>query len=191
MCLIGLLLPFKHKHESRKHKSKSSGHRRSGHRHSGRSRRDEPRRRDKDESKDKSLLTEDAVARLCLSLEQSLIDEQRRWRHQDRLDRLEMDRLGLEREQQSPPPSEEAPPYSFRDDTAARQPTTPEPQYQSGVADSPACRRDSLGAVYCCRNCICARCGSANAKCPTIPELDDTRVRAFTASGAETRRRRA
>jgi hypothetical protein len=185
MCLIGLLLPFKQKKDSRKHTSKSSSHRRSE--RPRRERSERSRRREKDEAKDSTVIAEDALARLCLSLEQSLFDEQQRWRDQDRLDMLERQRLGLERGRA---PSEEAPPYTFRDETA-RQPSS-EPQYQTGVADSPGCRnRDSVGTTTCCRSCVCTRCGSTNSKCPTVPELDDTRVRAFTERGAETPRRRA
>jgi hypothetical protein len=187
MCLIGLLLPFKHKKVPKKHRSKSSSHRRSERPHRERSERSERSRRRKEEAKDAKVIAEDALARLCLSLEQSLLDEQRRWRGQDRLDMLEQQRLGLEPERA---PSEEAPPYTFRDETA-RQPS-PEPQYQTGVAGSPGCRnRDSVATTNCCRSCVCTRCGSANSKCPTVPELDDTRVRAFTERGAETPRRRA
>lgn len=202
MCLIGLLLPFKHKKESssRSHRSKGSSHRRSGrereherpHRNH-RERSERYRRREKDEAKDSAVKAEDALARLCLSLEQSLLDEQRRWRERDRADILERQRLGLEQEHAPP---EEAPPYTFIDETqTARQPVpSPESQYQTGVADSPECRnRDSsVGTANCCRSCVCTRCGSANAKCPTtVPELDGTRIRAFTERGAETPRRRA
>jgi hypothetical protein len=185
MCLVGLLVPFKHKKESKKHRSKSSSHRRSERPHRERSERS--RRREKDEAKDSTVIAEDALARLCLSLEQSLLDEQRSWRDQDRLDILERQRLGLERERA---PFEEAPPYTFRDETA-RQPS-PEPQCQTGVADSPECRnRDLIETNNCCRSCVCTRCGSTNPKCPTIPELDDTRVKTFTERGAERPRRRA
>ncbi|KAK4042557.1 hypothetical protein C8A01DRAFT_13843 [Parachaetomium inaequale] len=206
MCLIGLLLPFKDK-EYQKHKSRSSGHRHSerphregSHRHekgaseqdSERPHRERNHRRENEEAKNSRAVAEDALARLCLSLEQSLLEEQQRWREQDMLDRSELHRLGLERGRM---PSEEAPPYSLRDEAAARQPT-PEPQHQkNGVADSAPCRRNGDSSVdssaLCCRNCVCTRCGSAIIKCPTVPELDDTRVRAFTESGADSRRRPA
>lgn len=184
MCLIGLLLPYKHKKKSRRHRSKSSSRHRS-------SERERCSRLGKDQTKDPAQVTEDALARLCLSLEQSLMEEQRRWRDQDRLDLLERQRLGLEPEREREP-SEEAPPYSFRDERA--RPPSPEPRHQTGVADSPECRnRDSVGgsSTYCCLSCVCARCGFANVKCPTVPELDDTRVGVFTERAAETRRRRA
>jgi hypothetical protein len=110
---------------------------------------------------------------LCLTLEQSLLDEQRRWRHQDRLDRLERQRLGLDGE---PTPSEAAPPYTLRDENPRR--LTTEPQYHPAVADSLECRKgDSVDSAVCCRNCICARCGTLSMKCPAVPELDDTRAR--------------
>ncbi|KAK3300280.1 uncharacterized protein B0H64DRAFT_11234 [Chaetomium fimeti] len=183
MCLIGLLLPLKPKKQSRKHRSRGSSHR---HSHSERHHRDRSRRQEKEEPRHSAAVAEDALARLCLSLEQSLIEEQQRWREQDRLDRSERCRLGLERDRT---PFEEAPPYSARD--AMRQ-STPEPQYQNGVADSPRCReRDLSGSTLCCRNCVCTRCGHDNVKCPTVPELDDTgRIRAFTNDGADSRRRR-
>ncbi|KAH6853660.1 hypothetical protein B0I37DRAFT_12297 [Chaetomium sp. MPI-CAGE-AT-0009] len=182
MCLIGLLLPLKPKKQSRKHRSRGSSHR-----HSERSHRDQDRsrRREKEEQRNSAAVAEDALARLCLSLEQSLIEEQQRWREQDRLDRSERCRLGLERDRTP----FEAPPYSLRD--TMRQPT-PEPQYQNGVADSARCReRDSTSSTHCCRNCVCTRCGNDNVKCPTVPELDDTaRIRAFTDGGADSQRRR-
>jgi hypothetical protein len=187
MCLFGLLLPFKHHchhchHKSRRHKHR---HRSSSHRHSERSRREGSRRRhEKHDSKDTSAVTEGALARLCLSLEQCLIEEQQRWRDQDRLDLEERQRLGLERERPSP---EKAPPYSLTDDMA-RQPTPP-----SEVPDRQR-DRDSVASTLCCRHCVCARCGSANTACPTA-ELDGSRAReprsspGRTESRAETRTR--
>ncbi|KAK4236756.1 hypothetical protein C8A03DRAFT_16621 [Achaetomium macrosporum] len=188
MCLIGLLLPFKH-HKSRRHKHR---HRSSSHRRSERSRREgSRRRREKDDSKDTSVVTEDALARLCLSLEQCLMEEQQRWRDQDRLDREERQRLGLERKRT---PSEEAPPYSLRDDMV-RQPTPTSEQHEPAVAEIAECRkRDSVASAYCYRYCVCARCGSANTTCPTA-ELDGSHARDFSSSpghtetGAETRTR--
>jgi hypothetical protein len=109
------------------------------------------------------------------------------------LDRSELHRLGLKRGRI--PPFEDAPPYSLRDEAAAhRQPTPPEPQHHhKGVADSAPCRPNGNSSVdssaLCCRKCVCTRCGSAIVKCPTVPELDDTRVRVFTESGADSRRR--
>ncbi|KAL2127583.1 hypothetical protein VTI74DRAFT_10455 [Chaetomium olivicolor] len=156
-------------------------------------------RQEKDMLKDVGLaiLSEDAVTRLCPSLDQTIIDEDRRWREQERLDRLERERLGLERGWVY---SEEAPPYSAVD-TASR-PPPPEPQYQTGVANSPDCRRGSsnmasIPSVECCRNCICSRCGFTTMKCPAIPELDGREARITSASprytegGVEVRSRRA
>ncbi|KAK3310170.1 uncharacterized protein B0T15DRAFT_27504 [Chaetomium strumarium] len=189
MCLIGLLFPFKHHyhHKSRRHKHRHR-HRSSSHRRSERSRREGSRRRhEKHDLKDTSAVTEDALARLCLSLEQCLIEEQQRWREQDRLDREERQRLGLERERT---PSEEAPPYSLRDDMA-RQPTTPPSEVQHLQRD----RNSAASALaLCCRYCVCTRCGSANTTCPTA-ELDGSRTReprsspGRTESRAETRTR--
>ncbi len=134
-----------------------------------------------------SRRTEDAIARLCVSLEQSFLEEQRAWREQERLDRLERVRLGLEGEG---PPFEEAPPYTVRDENP-RQPT-PEPQYhQPGLAEGLERRNDrsdrngdSTASAMCCRSCVCTRCGSPGIKCPTVAELDDTRVRrVFIESG--------
>lgn len=249
MCLIGLLLPFRHENHSRKHSShssRSSGHRssdhrsydhnssdrrRSDHRSSGHksshhkssdprssdprrgsnhrssdptgsshrrsehSRRDDSRRKERNELNDLSRRTEDAIARLCVSLEQSFIEEQRSWREQERLDRLERYRLGLDGLDRELPPREEAPPYSLLDENPRQ--ATPEPQSHAGVADSREGRNsrdsDSVGSAYCCRSCVCARCGSSTVNCPPLPELDDTQVtrsRAFTESGADSRRRR-
>ena len=200
MCLIGLLLPLKPKKETRTHRARGSSHRHSSHRHSShrhsvRPHRERSHRREKEEPRNSAAAAEDALARLCLSLEESLLDEQQRWREQDRLDTSERRRLGLERDRM---PSEEAPPYSVRD--TMRQIHPEEPQYRDGVTDSPRCRareRDSTGltsstgSTHCCRNCVCARCGHASVKCPTVPELDDTdRIRAFTNDGADSRRRR-
>lgn len=197
MCLLGLLLPLKPKKETRKHRSRGSSHRHSSHRHSERPHRERSHRREKEEARNSAAVAEEALARLCLSLEQSLLDEQQRWREQDRLDMSERRRLGLERDRT--PPFEEAPPYSVRD--TMRQIHPEESQYQqNGVADNPRGRArerestgstGSAGSTRCCRNCVCARCGHANVKCPTVPELDDTaRVRAFTNDGADSRRRR-
>ncbi|KAH6650861.1 hypothetical protein F5144DRAFT_64788 [Chaetomium tenue] len=193
MCLIGLLLPLKPKKQTRTHRSKGSSHRHSSHGHSSHRRSERPHRershrREKEEPRNSAAVAEEALTRLCLSLEQSLLDEQQRWREQDRLDMSERRRLGLERDRT---PFEEAPPYSVRD--TMRQPT-PEPQYQNGIADSPRSREresDSTGSIHCCRNCVCARCGHGSVKCPTMAELDDTtRVRAFMNDGADSWRRR-
>lgn len=163
----------------------SSSHRRSRH-----SQRDESRRKEKDEFKDLSRRTEDAIARLCVSLEQSFLEEQRSWREQERLDRYERYRLGLDGLDHELPPSEEAPPYSLMDENPRRPP--PVPQTQTGAADGRECNtsrnRDSAGWVYCCRSCVCARCGSSTVNCPPLPELDDTRPRSFMESGADSRR---
>ncbi|SPQ18096.1 adecf32c-c623-4e25-8e81-d0a483bd64d9 [Thermothielavioides terrestris] len=181
MCLIGLLLAF------RSRKELSSSHRRSEHPRREESR---SRRHEKDERKDAALLTEDALARLCLSLEKGLLEEQRRWRDQELLDRQERQRLGLEPSPPPPPPpqrppSEEAPPYSLRDENA-RQPTpvpAPAPEYQAdaAAAGSPERRsRDPPAPAYryCCPNCLCtAPRVSSTVKRPTVPELDGGRSR--------------
>lgn len=254
MCLIGLLLPFRHEKHSRKYSSTNSDHRSSpqrgldsrsperrrsdhrtsdhksshhrsldprspdtrrdsshrrrsdhrssdrrssdntssGHRRSEHSRRDGSRRKGEDEFKDLSRRTEDAIARLCVSLEQSFIEEQRSWREQERLDRLERCRLGLDGLDRGLPPPEEVPPYSLMDENPRQPP--PGPQAQTGAADGRECHnnggrnRDSVGWAYCCRSCVCARCGSATVNCPPLPELDGTRPRPFTASGVDSRR---
>lgn len=150
----------------------SSSHRRSGH-----SQRDESRRKEKDEFKDLSRRTEDAIARLCASLEQSFLEEQRCWREQERLDRYERYRLGLDGLDRELPPREEAPPYSLMDENPRR--PALEPQTQAGAAGGRECNtrrnRDSVGWAYCCRSCVCPRCGSSTVSCPPLPELDDTR----------------
>ncbi|KAH6634304.1 hypothetical protein B0J18DRAFT_14700 [Chaetomium sp. MPI-SDFR-AT-0129] len=220
MCLIGLLIPAKPKksksRSSRKHRSRSrSPHRRRSerprHEHSSRHRHDssrhessrrgtssqeEKRPSPQDSSRDSAVVVEDALARLCLSLEQSLIEEQQRWRAQDRWERrAELSRLdhasgrripadeAVRQTQGQGQEQEEAPPYSLTDNNTkpARVPppilttTTPEPQpeqYQRGVADSPACRVQDSTSVSCCHNCVCPRCGSNVAKCPEVPELE-------------------
>ncbi|KAK4147717.1 uncharacterized protein C8A04DRAFT_24265 [Dichotomopilus funicola] len=222
MCLIGLLIPAKPKksksRSSRKHRSRSrSPHRRRyerpRHEHSSRHRHDNSRhessRRERsstrqekrhppqDSSRDSAAVVEDALARLCLSLEQSLIEEQQRWRAQDRWERrAELSRLDhasggripadeVVGQQAQGQKQEEAPPYSPTDNTkTARVPhpilttITPDPQpepeqYQRGVADSPACRVENSTSVSCCHNCVCARCGSNVTMCdPEVPELE-------------------
>ncbi|KAK4129506.1 hypothetical protein N657DRAFT_640144 [Parathielavia appendiculata] len=152
-------------------------------RNSERSYRERRSLREKDETRASAVVAEEALARLCLTLEQSLLEEQRRWRYQDRLDRLERQRLGLEGE---PTRSEAAPPYSLRDENP--RPPTAEPQYETGMSGSPGrCNRES---AICCRSCVCTRCGSANLKCPTVPELDDTQASSLFEIGAEPPRRR-
>ncbi len=195
-------------HESSGHSSsshrrshhESSGHRSSSHRRSERERElsEEFRQKEKDALRDLTIRTEDAITRLCVSLERSFFEEQRAWREQERLDkeqerlnREERSRLGLERQ-----PSEKAPPYTLRDEN--RRPPTPEPRPQAVVAadDSPERRnshnRKSTGSAYCCHSCVCTRCGFASMKCPDIPELDGTRVRRVIEieSGVPSRRRR-
>ena len=169
MCLIGLLLPFKRKSKSRKHKSRSS----SSHRRSERSQREYSRRRhsqrqqEKDELKALSFFPEDTLARLCMTLEQSFIEEQQRGCGcQERLERLQ---------KENPIIVEAAPRYSVRDENAL-------PRYQTGVADSPGCRknRDSVDSACCCCCCCCNRCDCASAKCQAVPELDDRQDNAFT-----------
>lgn len=141
------------------------------------------------------VVVEDALARLCLSLEQSLIEEQQRWRARDRWERrTELSRLDHVSGRRIPADEavgqaqeneqEEVPPYSLTDDNTARVPhpiltTTPdlqlkpEPeQYQRGVADSPACRLEDPTSASCCHNCVCAHCGSNVTKCPEVPELE-------------------
>ncbi|KAL2167231.1 hypothetical protein VTG60DRAFT_1555 [Thermothelomyces hinnuleus] len=179
MCLIGLLLPFKQEKETRRHKRRSSSHRRSERPH-----RERTHRREKERVRDSAVLAEEALARLCLSLEHSLVEERQRWQEQTRLDMSERYRLGLERERT---PFEEAPPYS-PPNTAPD--AKPEPPHPSGQADSSRSRgKDSAGTTYCCRHCVCTRCGSAIIECPAVPELDDTRIRTFTDSGADSRKR--
>ena len=184
----------------RRSHNESSDHRSSSHRRSERERElsEAFRQKEKDALRDLSIRAEDAITRLCVSLERSFFEEQRTWREQERLDREQerLDReerahLGLERQ-----PSEKAPPYTLRDEN--RRPPTPEPRPRAGVVvdDSPECRnshdRNSTGSAYCCHSCVCTRCGSASMKCPEIPELDGTRVRRVIEieSGVPPRRRR-
>ncbi|KAK4105782.1 hypothetical protein N658DRAFT_132742 [Parathielavia hyrcaniae] len=141
-------------------------------------------RHEKDETRASASIAEEALARLCLTLERSLLDEQRRWRHQDRLDWLERQRLGLEAE--PTPLFGAAPPYSLRDKNQ-RPPPAPEPRCQTDMSGSPErCNRES---AICCRSCVCTRCGSANLRCPAIPELEDTRVSSLFEIGAGSPRR--
>ncbi|KAK3899299.1 hypothetical protein C8A05DRAFT_37093 [Staphylotrichum tortipilum] len=217
-------------HSSSSHKSsgyhssshKSSSHRpSSGHSHRRRSSHSSHSHREKDAaaSRSSTAAAEDALARLCISIEQSLHDEQRRWREQDRLNLAERYRLDLEH----PLPSEKAPPYTLVDEnnnigppypctpvtSAAPNPTmTTTPP----VTDQTACRPihaegDRRSYERCCRGCVCLRCGSAIVTCglPPLsvggvlpPELEDTdvtaggrrRARSVVEMGGEARRRR-
>lgn len=176
MCLIGLLVPLERKRrKSRRHKSRSSA---SGHRRAERSRAEQPQQQEKDDLRVLSLLSEDALARLHMSLEQGIVEEQLRGlREHEALDRLRRadTTLGCEREGEY---SEAAPPYYSVCDNAARPPPTPEPRVQTGVPDSPECKnRDSAisdcGGCCCC--CCCSHRACAGDKCPTLAELDEGR----------------
>ncbi|KAL2165259.1 hypothetical protein VTH06DRAFT_556 [Thermothelomyces fergusii] len=184
MCLIGLLLPFMQEKETERHKRRSSSHRHPERRHRERSRRREERMR-----RDSAVLAEDALARLCLSLEHSLLEERERWQEQARLDMSERCRLGLERDR---PPFEAAPPYS---PPSTVPDTKPEPAHPGAQGDSshPPRGKDptgnSTGTTSCRRRSVCARCGSAIAERPAVPELDDTAIRTSTDGGADSRKR--
>lgn len=173
MCLIGLLLPLKHRSKSRKHRSKSSSH----HRRSERSRSEHSQRRHEkeDELKAFSHFPEDALARLYLNLEQGLIEDQDRvWRDHERrgMPHRENPR-GVQEEEAIWRQSykDEAPPYQ----------ETVDPPFQPGAADSLERRKgsDSVEAACGCCCCCCSRadCMAATASYPTVPELDDSRVK--------------
>lgn len=161
--------------------------------HSERPHRERSHQREKDKVRDSAMLAEEALARLCLSLEQSLLEEQQRWREQDRLDRAERYRLGLELDTTS---FEAAPPYSPpRDASLLPRTTKTEPPAADSLRSRSKSSGDSTTTYYtkrCCRGCLCARCDSTFViKTPAVPELDDTRVGAFAEGGADSRTPRA
>ncbi|KAL2259011.1 hypothetical protein VTK26DRAFT_7450 [Humicola hyalothermophila] len=180
MCLIGLLLPFKRRSKSRRHRSKSS----SRHRRSERSRSERlSQRHDGDEVKALSLLSEDVLAQLYMTLEQGLVDDQARGRQ-------DHERRGRHRRGDAEVQQEEEGMWrpSYRHEVTLQQQTTPmdpPPPFDQAVADGPDCakRRASVDSACCC--CCCSRGGRAAApaaaaaaaarRYPTVPELDDNR----------------
>ncbi|KAL1837531.1 hypothetical protein VTJ49DRAFT_3676 [Mycothermus thermophilus] len=171
MCLIGLLLPLEPKNEPKKKRRHS--HRRS--RRSSTPRSPRPREPDKDKPIDSKARAEDALANLCLTLQQSLLEERQQWRDQDRRDIIQEERRRLATGMRY---SEAAPPYPVDDNDHSTMPHPPplEVRSQAGVAESPGCSREhrdaaSSSSTECCRKCVCSRCGFEVTKCPAVSEV--------------------
>lgn len=171
MCMISFLFPARPK-KSRQHKSKRPRHRRAE-----RSQADKALPQQNDDLKAPSFFAEDTLARLRISFGQySLRQQTTGARNHERFERSTRDSTRPEKGRGRP---DEALRSSLENEGRC-QPTSIEPQFQTGVANSPGCRdRNSVGCACfcCCCCCCCSRGGCGTASTLAIPELEDDRAR--------------